>query len=59
MKFYQPNNNPGPGAHYIENLPQRSSAFSIGKGPRSSQGGKFYTEQYYDTPNIYTAPKIG
>lgn len=59
MKFYQPNNNPGPGAHYIENMPSRSSAFTIGRGPRTSQGGKSYTDQYYDISNIYQGPKIG
>lgn len=59
LKFCQLNNNPGPGAHYIENINQKGLGFTVGKGPRSSQCSKLYTDQYYDTPNIFSGPRIG
>jgi len=58
MRFFQANNNPGPGTYSGEAYPN-GPYFSVGKGPRSGQENLVYTDKYYDAPNIFSAPKIG
>ena len=57
MKFFQLNDNPGPGSHEFDYASVNGPYFSVGKGPRSSQERPLYTDKYYD-PKLDTGPLI-
>ncbi len=59
MKFFQLNNNPGPGAHMVELVGPMGIAYSVGHGLRAGQEHPLYTDKYYDpAAGLIPAPAI-
>ena len=57
MKFFQPNDNPGPGTHEHDYATVGGPFYSVGKGPRSNQEKTVYTDKYYD-PLLPSGPMV-